>query len=71
MNLQDRLAHMDHSPRHGGTFFKAADGIHDLEGTLVGDREFRLYNYDEFTRPIDAAIVRATGVATTANRPDV
>lgn len=47
------LAHADHSPRHGGVFFMAPNGIHHLEGTLRED-EFRLYLYDHFTQPIDA-----------------
>lgn len=61
MRLQDRLSHMDHSPRHGGVFFMAPDGVHHLEGALSG-REFRLYSYDEYTRPIDAASASAAGV---------
>ena len=35
MRLQDRLAHLDHSPRHAGTFFMAPDGVHHLEGHLL------------------------------------
>jgi hypothetical protein len=67
MRLQDRLSHMDHSPRHGGTFFMAPDGVHHLEGALFG-REFQVYSYDEYTRPIDAASASAAGFARAADQ---
>ena len=48
-------AHMSHSPRNGGVFFMAPDGFHHLEGTLSrADGEFRIYVYDNYTRPMDA-----------------
>ena len=47
------LSHADHKPKHGGVFFMAADGFHHLEGTLNG-RDFRIYLYDNFTKPMDA-----------------
>lgn len=53
MKLADTRAHMDHRPRHGGTFFMAADNRHHLEGVLEGG-EFRVYFYDEFTKPLPA-----------------
>jgi hypothetical protein len=37
----------------------APDGFHHLEGTLEPDGHFRLYLYDDFTRPLDARAVRA------------
>jgi len=48
-------AHTDHSPKHGGVFFMAPDNWHHLEGTLVSERELRIYLYDNFTKPLDAA----------------
>ncbi len=48
-------AHADHNPRHGGVFFMAPNNWHHLEGTLVSERELRIYLYDNFTKPLDSA----------------
>lgn len=47
-------AHGDHDPRHGGLMFMAPDQWHHLEGVIV-DGQFRLYLYNDFVEPIDAA----------------
>ncbi len=54
MQLSELRAHADHEPKHGGIFFMAPDQTHHLEGTLSEQGQFRIYFYDEFTRPISA-----------------
>ena len=53
------MAHGDHNPKHGGILFMAPNGYNHLEGTLDEDGTFRLYMYNDFTKPIDPAPFRA------------
>jgi hypothetical protein len=48
------MAHGDHNPKHGGVLFMAPNGYHHIEGTLEDDGTFRLFVYDDFTKPIPA-----------------
>ena len=48
------VPHMDHEPKHGGVFFMAPDRTHHLEGVLLPAGTFKVYLYDDYTRPIPA-----------------
>ena len=64
------IEHTDHTPKHGGVFFMSADNWHHLEGVVIPPDEFRLYLYDNFTRPIFATGIDAVAEISQNNTAD-
>ncbi len=52
--VEPQHAHADHSPKHGGQLFMAPNQWHHVEGVVPNPHEFRIYMYDNFTKPISA-----------------
>ncbi|MBK8270639.1 MAG: hypothetical protein IPK83_20980 [Planctomycetes bacterium] len=68
MAITQLKSHADHDAKHGGTFFMAPDNKHHLEGTISAKKEFRIYFYDEYTKPIEPGKFTAEGTAWTSGK---
>lgn len=68
--MRERRAHGDHNPRHGGQFFMAPDNWHHLEGAYPRAGLFRLFVYDDFTRPRPLDGIRARVVTKESFNPE-
>jgi hypothetical protein len=64
-------AHGDHNPRHGGQFFMASDAWHHLEGTYPENGLFRVFFYDNFTKPLSAKGVAGSVVIRDKNDKEI
>ena len=65
--FQER-AHGDHNPRHGGlSIFMSKDLWHHVEGTLTANGVFRVYFYNEFTKPVPPGVLSASVAVANGN----
>jgi Heavy metal binding domain len=59
VRVHKAAAHGNHNPQHGGQFFMAQDYWHHVEGVYPSPGVFRLYLYDDYTKPLAADKVKA------------
>jgi hypothetical protein len=59
VRVQKSLAHGNHNPQHGGQFFMGSDYWHHVEGVYPSPGVFRLYLFDDYTKPLAADRIKA------------
>jgi hypothetical protein len=59
IRVQRAAAHGNHNPQHGGQFFMAQDYWHHIEGVYPSPGVFRLFIFDDYTKPLAAEKVQA------------
>jgi hypothetical protein len=59
IRVQRAAAHGNHNPQHGGQFFMAQDYWHHVEGVYPSPGVFRLFLYDDYTKPLAPEKVNA------------
>ena len=66
-NFEER-PHGDHNPRHGGlSVYMSKDLWHHVEGTLVANGVYRVYFYNEFTKPVPPGVFSASVAIANSN----
>src|SRR4051812_48134835 len=66
----EQRPHGDHNPKHGGQFFMAPDAWHHLEGTYPSAGLFRMYFYNDYSKPLKPAGFSAMITLLDANDKD-
>lgn len=59
VRVQQAAAHGNHNPQHGGQFFMAQDYWHHVEGAYPSPGVFRVYLYDDYTKPLSRERIMA------------
>jgi len=66
----EQRPHGDHNPKHGGQFFMAPDAWHHLEGTYPSAGLFRMFFYNDYSKPLKPTGFTATISLLDANDKD-